>query len=157
MDRFGESAVRQHNHELIRAAVTRLAEMWKFGVTTPDAMTAAMTLVPAPEGLPYPATDEGRARFEVDLKDQYNIMVNPSFASESQARRFADSESQAGCSQPLTGTASQARPMRPHGVCKQPLSAHEGKIWIRITAQIYNSIEDYEKLGAAVLALRSKP
>jgi isopenicillin-N epimerase len=113
MDRFGESVVRQHNHELIRAAVTRLAEMWKFRVTTPDAMTAAMTLVSAPEGLPYPATDEGRARFEVDLKDQYKIMVNPSFA-------------------------------------------HDGKIWIRITAQIYNRVEDYEKLGAAVLALRSK-
>lgn len=137
MDRFGESVVRQHNHELIRAAVARLAEMWKFRVTTPDAMTAAMTLVPAPEGLPYPATDEGRARFEVDLKDQYNIMVNPSFASESQGGRFAGS--------------------RPHGGYKQPLSAHEGRIWIRITAQIYNSIEDYEKLGAAVLALRSKP
>ena len=111
MDRFGESVVRQHNHELIRAAVARLAEMWKFRVTTPDAMTAAMTLVPAPEGLPYPATDEGRARFEVDLKDQYKIMVNPSFASESQGGRFADSESQAGCSQP-----SPARPLR-LGLC----------------------------------------
>lgn len=111
MDRFGESAVRQHNHELIRAAVNLLADMWKFRVTTPDAMTAAMTLVPAPDGLPYPATDEGRSRLEVDLKDQYNIMVNPSFARDS-------------------------------------------KIWLRITAQIYNGIEDYEKLGKAVLALR---
>ena len=155
MDRFGEGAVRQHNHELIRKAVTLLADMWEFRVTTPDAMTAAMTLVPAPEGLPYPATDEGRARFEVDLKDQYKIMVNPSFASDSQGGRFADSESQAGCSQPLTGTASQAQPTRPHGVCNKPLSAHDGKIWLRITAQIYNSVEDYEKLGNAVLALRS--
>lgn len=114
MDRFGESAVRQHNHELIRSAVNLLADMWKFRVTTPDAMTAAMTLVPAPDGLSYPATEEGRARFEVDLKDKYNIVVNPSFA-------------------------------------------HDGKIWLRITTQIYNNIDDYEKLGKAVLALRSNP
>jgi isopenicillin-N epimerase len=112
MDRFGESSVRQHNDQLIRAAVTLLADMWKFRVTTPDAMTTAMTLVPAPDGLPYPATDEGRARFEADLKDKHSIMVNPSFAED-------------------------------------------GKIWLRITAQIYNCIEDFEKLGKAVLALRS--
>jgi hypothetical protein len=68
--------------------------------------------VPAPGGLPYPATDEGRAWFETDLKDKHNIVVNPAFA-------------------------------------------HEGKIWLRIAAQIYNSIEDYENLGKAVLALRS--
>jgi hypothetical protein len=79
MDRFGESAVRHHNRELIREAVELLASMWAFRVTTPDDMTAAMTLVPAPEGLPYP-TDQGRAQFEADLRDKFNIVVNPSFA-----------------------------------------------------------------------------
>lgn len=111
MDRFGESAVRQHNHKLIRDATALLADMWGFRVTTPDAMTAAMTLVPAPDGLPYSATDEGRARLEIDLKDKHNIVVNPAYA-------------------------------------------HEGRIWLRITAQIYNGIEDYKKLGRAVLALK---
>jgi isopenicillin-N epimerase len=114
MDRFGESVVRQHNHQLIREAVDLLASLWGFRVTTPDRMTAAMTLVPAPVGLPYSATDEGRLSFEIDLKDKHNIVVNPAFA-------------------------------------------HEGRIWLRITAQIYNGIEDYEKLGKAVLALRSNP
>jgi isopenicillin-N epimerase len=112
MDRFGESAVRQHNHKLIREGVNFLASMWGFRVTTPDAMTASMTLVPAPDGLPYPATDRGRAQFEFDLSDKFNIVVNPSFANGR-------------------------------------------KICLRITAQIYNGIEDYEKLGRAVLALRS--
>jgi len=112
MDRFGESAVLQHNHKLIREAVELLASMWAFRVATPDAMTASMTLVPAPDGLPYPATDQGRAQFEVDLSETFNIVVNPSFADGR-------------------------------------------KIWLRITAQIYNGIEDYEKLGRAVLALRS--
>ena len=112
MDRFGESAVRQHNHRLIREGVNFLASMWGFRVTTPDAMTASMTLVPTPDGLPYPATDQGRAQFETDLSDKFNIVVNPSFANGR-------------------------------------------KICLRITAQIYNDIEDYEKLGRAVLALRS--
>ena len=46
MDRFGESAVRQHNHKLIREGVDLLAALWGFRVTTPDTMTASMALVP---------------------------------------------------------------------------------------------------------------
>jgi isopenicillin-N epimerase len=112
MDRFGESAVREHNHRLIRDAAALLSDEWGFRVTTPDAMTVAMTLVPAPDSLPYAATEEGRKRLKVDLKDQHDIVVNPAFA-------------------------------------------HEGRIWLRITAQIYNAIEGYRKLAGAVLALRT--
>jgi isopenicillin-N epimerase len=112
MDRLGESAVHEHNHQLIHNAVALLVDMWKFRVSTPDTMTAAMTLVPAPDGLSYPATDEGRSRLEADLKDKHNIVLNPAFA-------------------------------------------HEGRIWLRLTAQIYNDLGDYEKLGKIVLALRS--
>ncbi len=110
MNGFGESEVRHHNHELIRDAVALLAEMWKFKLTMPEAMTACMTVIPVPDRLPYPATEEGRARLEADLKDQ-KIIVNPSIANE-------------------------------------------GRIWLRIAAQIYNSIGDYEKLGDAILSLR---
>lgn len=110
MNGFGESEVRRHNHELLRDAVALLAEMWKFKLTVPEAMTACMTVIPVPDGLPYPTTEEGRARLEADLKDQ-KIIVNPSIANE-------------------------------------------GRIWLRIAAQIYNSIGDYEKLGNAVLSLR---
>jgi isopenicillin-N epimerase len=111
MDSFGESKVRQHNHMLIRQAADLLVEMWGFQATTPDVMTASMTLVPVPPGLPYPPSNEGRLRLEADLKDKYNIVVPPAFANG-------------------------------------------GKIWLRIAAQIYNRIQDYEHLGSAVLALR---
>jgi isopenicillin-N epimerase len=112
MDRLGESAVCEHNHQLMHNAVALLADMWKFRVSTPDAMTAAMALVPAPDRLPYPATDEGRCQLEADLKDKHNIILNPALV-------------------------------------------HQGRIWLRITAQIYNDLGDYEKLGKIVLALRS--
>ncbi len=110
MDRFGENTVRKHNHQLILDAVAMLANMWGFRPTIPAAMTAAMSLVPAPEALPYPPTDEGRARLEVDLEDKYSVIVNASYVSG-------------------------------------------GRIWLRIAAQIYNRIEDYQRLGECVLAL----
>ena len=110
MDRFDESAIRQHNHILIRDAIGILADIWKVPITTPKAMTAAMTLVLAPDSLPYAATDEGRVQLGADLQNRHKIVVNPALA-------------------------------------------HGGRIWIRITAQIYNCLEDYQKLGKAVLAL----
>ena len=111
MDRFGESAVREHNHQMIRDAVAVLAELWGFRPTAPDNMIGAMALVPAPRSMPYPVTDEGRTRLEGHLKEKHSVIVNPALACD-------------------------------------------GRIWLRITAQIYNRIEDYQKLGASVLALR---
>jgi isopenicillin-N epimerase len=46
MDSLGENAVQQHNQRLLRGAIALLADMWKVPITTPSAMTAAMTLVP---------------------------------------------------------------------------------------------------------------
>ena len=48
------------------------------------------------------------------LRDKWDQKSLTIAASESLGSRFADSESQSGCSQPRTGTASQARPMRLH-------------------------------------------
>jgi isopenicillin-N epimerase len=111
MDCFGEGAVLEHNHRLIRDAVAALADMWGFCLSTPDVMSAAMTIVPVADGLPYPGTDQGRNHLERDLKDKHKIVVNPAFA-------------------------------------------HGNRIWLRISAQMYNALEDYQKLGEAVLALR---
>ncbi|HEY2105714.1 MAG TPA: aminotransferase class V-fold PLP-dependent enzyme [Candidatus Binataceae bacterium] len=36
-----------------------------------------------------------------------------------------------------------------------PSFAHHGTIWLRFSAQIYNSLADYEKLARAIVALRS--
>jgi len=42
------------------------------------------------------------------------------------------------------------------GVEANPSFAANGTIWLRFSAQIYNSLADYEKLARAVLALRSE-
>jgi hypothetical protein len=85
--------------------------MWKFNDRIPDAMRACMGLIPVPDDLPYPPTDQGRTRLEADLKDKCKIVVNPS----------------------ITG---------------------HGRLWLRIAAQVYNGIRDYEQLGSAVFGLR---
>ncbi len=41
------------------------------------------------------------------------------------------------------------------GIEASPSFALNGTIWLRVSAQIYNSLADYEKLACAVLALRS--
>jgi isopenicillin-N epimerase len=41
------------------------------------------------------------------------------------------------------------------GVEANPSFAANGTIWLRFSAQIYNSVADYEKLARAILALRS--
>jgi isopenicillin-N epimerase len=111
MDRFGEGEVRRHNHELLREATALLAGMWKFNDRIPDAMRACMGLIPVPDDLPYPPTDQGRTRLEADLEDKCKIVVNPSIAGH-------------------------------------------GRLWLRIAAQVYNGIRDYEQLGSAVFGLR---
>ncbi len=34
-----------------------------------------------------------------------------------------------------------------------PISAWEGKLWVRISAQYYNQLPEYQKLAGAVMAL----
>ncbi len=41
------------------------------------------------------------------------------------------------------------------GIEVSPSFALNGTIWLRFSAQIYNSLADYEKLARAILALRS--
>jgi hypothetical protein len=42
------------------------------------------------------------------------------------------------------------------GVEANPSFAASGTIWLRFSAQIYNSLADYEKLARAILVLRSE-
>ena len=36
-----------------------------------------------------------------------------------------------------------------------PVACYEGRLWVRLSAQMYNSVEDYEVLAGAVQALRA--
>jgi hypothetical protein len=42
------------------------------------------------------------------------------------------------------------------GVEANPSFSAGGTIWLRFSAQIYNSLADYEKLARAILVLRSE-
>jgi isopenicillin-N epimerase len=106
MDRFGQENVRRHNHDLVVAGATLLADAWDVPLETPASMTGAMALVPLP--------------------------LRSAFAPTLEARE-----------------AVQKALWQAHGIaCACML--FEGRLYLRVAAQIYNTIDDYEKLAQAV-------
>ncbi len=113
MDRFGEGAIRRHNHQLLLDGARLLAEAWGISGNTPESMIGSMALVPLPAGLPFPATLEGCAELRQFLWDAHKIAASPSFV-------------------------------------------HDGTIWLRISAQIYNDIHDYMRLADIISSVRTR-
>jgi isopenicillin-N epimerase len=111
MDRFSEDKVMQHNHALIRQGLEVLANGWGVNSGAPDGMIGSMGLIPLPDGLPFPATEEGCANIHKTLWEKHRIMISPSLASPN-------------------------------------------RIWVRVSAQIYNRLEDYEKLAKTINGMR---
>jgi len=107
MDRLGADEILRHNHTLVRDGIRLLAEAWKVAANTPDGIIGSMALMPLPDGLPFPATDEGCRKLQKTLWESHKIMASPSFV-------------------------------------------HEGRIWLRVSAQIYNEIDDYQKLAQTI-------
>ena len=107
VDRFGEEAIRKHNHALLKQGMALLSERWKTRADTPESMICSMALVPLPADLPFPATPEGCAELRQSLWTAHRIVANPSLACE-------------------------------------------GRIWLRVSAQIYNRIDDYAKLADVI-------
>ncbi len=38
-----------------------------------------------------------------------------------------------------------------------PCACWEGKLWVRISAQLYNTMDEYEALADAILAMAAEP
>ena len=55
---------------------------------------------------------------------------------------------------PALATPAWQYPFIPHPV-QVPVACAEGKLWVRISAQIYNRPDEYERLAAAVEGMRA--
>jgi len=44
-----------------------------------------------------------------------------------------------------------------HKIMASPSFVHDGRIWLRVSAQIYNDIADYEKLAETIRNLAAAP
>ena len=73
MDRFGEAAVRTHNHTLVYAAAQKIAQAWGVPRSAPKEMTTAMCLVTLPDHLSQNATPEKRKKVQTFLAESYKI------------------------------------------------------------------------------------
>lgn len=62
-----EKALRTYCHDLTLAGARHLAHDWGTKITTPNEMTASMTLVPMPPDLPYALTAPEGLRLQTDL------------------------------------------------------------------------------------------
>lgn len=104
LERLGPDRVRNYNGDLVREAGRLLAEMWGVELVTPDAMTAAMLLVPLPGD--WPGTVEA--------------------ARAVHNRLWAEHRIHAG------------------------IFPVADRLWVRLSAQVYNGLGDYEALGRAL-------
>ena len=55
---------------------------------------------------------------------------------------------------PRPGNSSLEIPLHPYPI-QVPVACAEGKLWVRISAQIYNRPEEYERLATAVEGMRA--
>lgn len=104
-ERFGDAAVRKHNHDLVVRAAHLLAESWDTGIGAPDEQLGSMAAVRLPAGLGPGAGQAVELRRR--LLEEYRIQV--------------------------------------------PVWSVRDALWLRISAQIYNTSEDYRALAEAVL------
>ena len=81
MDHFGEEKVRAHNHQLVLEGAALLSSVWDVKVNTPECMIGSMVLVPLPEDLPYPLTEQGRLHLQEDLAVKFKIIACVSFST----------------------------------------------------------------------------
>lgn len=107
-EKFGDAAVREHNHALTLEAGHFLASEWGTALGAPDDMLGSMVAVRAPSGLG--TTTEHTIEMRRRLLDEYRIQV--------------------------------------------PVWALDGQLWVRISAQIYNHMDEYRSLAEAVLVER---
>ena len=104
LDRFGEPAIRAHNHTLAVEAAEMLARAWGTQVGASGSFVGSMAMIALP--FQRPVAPEAALSIRAELLADYKVQV--------------------------------------------PVNALRGRFWVRISAQIYNEIEDYQRLGDAI-------
>ncbi len=164
--RLGADRCRQYCRKLLAEAVQLLTSGWRTRTLVPLSMCANMALVALPAG-----SAEGAAAFvgasTAPLLEPQAGDGGPSVAasegteptSSSPASAAPDAED-GGSEVPWTGsqTSSEAKLIQDllhfHHRIECPIKCIQGVLYVRLSVQIYNVFEDYDKLKGAVLSIR---
>ncbi|MEQ8344347.1 MAG: aminotransferase class V-fold PLP-dependent enzyme [Sneathiellaceae bacterium] len=109
-ERFGDLAIRSHNHDLVTAGGDLLAQAWGTECGASHALCGAMQTVRLPDG--FDPDPDAVLALRQALLDRFAVQV--------------------------------------------PIRLLAGALRARISAQIYNGIDDYERLAEAVLQLAAE-
>lgn len=109
-ERFGDAAIKSHNHDLVIQAAAMLAEAWGTEMGAPDELFGSMATIRLPGNF------------------------TPSLESAQEVRSIL---------------------VKDHKI-QSPIRHTDEHLWVRISAQIYNEMADYERLASAMLEMTKK-
>ncbi|PRW58839.1 L-cysteine desulfhydrase 1 isoform X2 [Chlorella sorokiniana] len=138
---LGPEAAQAHQRQLLAAAVDCLVAAWGTGTLVPLSMCGAMALVELPPGCTTAAQSAG---------------AGDSTAAAAAAAAAAGGKSGGRCSS-SSATSADAKWVQDtlhyqHRI-ECPVKCVGGRLYVRISAHIYNELADYERLAAAVRSM----
>ena len=162
----GDAAIRQYMQTLAQQGGDYLQKLWKTQLACPLNMTDAIVTVQLPESAtPFAPT------LMADMAQDYDIQVRDAAVVSATGSRVGlltcliglPSYAQVVVFQmvPPTNTSTAAA-----GVTASALfpgrhsgaqTAAPGSWWMRLSAQVYNDMSDFERVGAIVLSLAERP
>jgi hypothetical protein len=144
-------SITAYNHSLCREACRVLQEAWRTSLAlgiSADGSTAGLVAIE----LPWPLDVRGSSGGGGGAGSSSSAAAAPRVA----VNGVLDKEQQGGGPTPADATALNLLLREQHSI-EVPVACVAGKLFARISAQIYNSVEDYVRLKDVVSSLRLSP
>jgi selenocysteine lyase/cysteine desulfurase len=157
------SRITAYNHGLVKRAAAMLAAAWGTGQVVgvaADGVTAGLVAVRMPWPLAMPSTSSSRHSRHSSAAADEQLPLAAVRVNSAQQQADADKAAAAADGSPAPPTPDDAAALnlllrRQHRI-EVPVAAVAGLLWCRISAQVYNSMADYERLRDVVLGLKQR-
>jgi isopenicillin-N epimerase len=147
LEALGPADVVKYNHGLVKQAVHVLTKAWGPGLAVlgigADGSTAGMAAVQLPAGLSVPAGTMAAAATEA------------TGTTAAAAARGGSCSSQEPLPYTPAGAAALNLLLRHDHHIEVPVACMEGRLFVRISAQVYNRLGDYQRLAEVVSSMRT--
>lgn len=160
MQALGPHRVARYNHDLVKQAAQLLQQAWGTQLAVgvgKDGSTSGMVAVQLPWPLEIPCTSSNDSTSSeknaaAATAAVVRVAVNGVVADAGKLH----ANGAAGSLAPPTPAHAAAlnKLLREQYLTEVPVACVAGSLWVRISAQIYNSLDDYRPLANAVLQLQ---